>query len=70
MADSRTFQALREQANSLRFASAAAGSDNREALLYLLAFPNCILSPDTPQQVEAQELLRPPPPPTVEVEPN
>ncbi len=70
VADPRTFDALRKQATSLRFASRAASSPNKESLLYLLAFPNCILSQDLPKQQEAQELLRPPPPPQIELEPN
>lgn len=70
VADPRTYDALRKHADALRFASAAAGSQNREALLYLLAFPNCILSQDLDDQKKAQEMLRPPPPPTIEVEPN
>jgi hypothetical protein len=64
VADTRTFQSLRSQATGLRSASASEGR------LYLLAFPNCILSRDLPEQLKAQELLRPPPPPAVQVEPN
>lgn len=66
VADPRTFESLRKHATSLRFASPA----NNEARLYLVAFPNCILSQDLPYQKEAQEKLRPPPPPAVQVEPN
>ena len=66
VADTRTFEDFRKQANSLRVAS---GTRN-EAHLYLLAFPNCILSSDLDVQRQAQEILRPPPPPEVELEPN
>ena len=66
VADPRTFESLRKHATSLRFASPA----NNEARLYLVAFPNCILSQDLPYQKEAQEKLRPPPPPAVQIEPN
>ena len=70
VADPRTFDSLRKQAGSMRFTSSAAGSGNKEALLYLLAFPNCILSQDLPEQRQAQEMLRPPPPPTVPLDAN
>ena len=70
VADPRTFRALRDRAGSLRFVSPAAEQGKTEALLYLLAFPNCILSQDGPAQRQAQDKLRPPPPPAVEVEPN
>ena len=70
VADRRTFASLREQAEKLRYVSAAAEQGNVEALQYLVAFPNCILSEDSERQRQAQELLRPPPPPAVEVEPN
>ena len=66
VADPRTFDALRKHATSLRWASPA----NLEAKLYLVAFPNCILSQDLPAQVEAQEKLRPPPPAAVQLEPS
>jgi hypothetical protein len=64
VADTRTFQSLRSQATSLRSAN------TNEGRLFLLAFPNCILSRDLPEQQKAQELLRPAPPPAVQVEPN
>jgi hypothetical protein len=66
VADPRTFEALRKHATSLRYASPA----SVEPRLYLVAFPNCILSYDLPEQRKAQEILRPPPPPEVELEPN
>lgn len=70
VADPRTYSALRERAESLHYVSSAAEQGNNEALLYLVAFPNCILSEDGPKQREAQELLRPVPPPPVQLEPN
>lgn len=70
VADARTFKALRQEAEERRHVSPAAEQGNREALLYLVAFPNCILSGDTEHQLDAQEMLRPPPPPAIEVEPN
>jgi hypothetical protein len=70
VADRRTFESLRDQAEKRRHVSPAAEQGNNEALKYLLAFPNCILSEDLPAQRQAQEQLRPPPPPVVEVEPN
>jgi predicted Zn-dependent protease len=66
VADTRTYDSLRKQASSLR----TGDETTREARLYLLAFPNCILSRDLPQQQQAQAMLRPPPPPAVPVEPN
>jgi predicted Zn-dependent protease len=66
VADARTFDVLRKHATSLRFASSA----SNDARLYLLAFPNCILSQDLPEQRQAQDRLRPPPPPEVQLEPN
>jgi hypothetical protein len=66
VADPRTFDALRKQAGSLRFSSPA----SNDARLYLLAFPNCILSQDLDVQKQAQDKLRPPPPPPVQVEPS
>lgn len=70
VADPITYRSLRERAGSLHYVSQAAEVGNNEPLLYLVAFPNCILSQDGPVQRQAQEMLRPPPPPTVEVEPN
>ncbi len=70
VADRQTFGALRQQAQSLMHVSPAAEQGNNEALLYLVAFPNCILSDDLPAQRQAQEMLRPTPPPVVEVEPS
>jgi hypothetical protein len=64
VADPRTYGTLRKQATGLRSAN------TNEGRLYLLAFPNCILSRDLPEQQRAQDLLRPPPPPAVEIEPN
>jgi predicted Zn-dependent protease len=66
VADPRTFDGLRKHASGLPFA----GDASTEARLYLLAFPNCILQSDIEPQRKAQQILRPPPPPTVPVEPN
>lgn len=66
VADARTFRALRDQANTL-------ANDARPPVatdVFLLAFPNCILSADLPLQLAAQERLRPRPPATPPVEPN
>ena len=70
VADPVTYAELRARAESLRYVSAAAEQGNNEALLYLVAFPNCILSEDAPAQRQAQELLRPAPPAEVNVEPS
>lgn len=66
VADNRTFDGLRKHAGTLGATSPA----NQEARVYLLAFPNCILSGDLDAQQKAQAMLRPPPPPTIQVEPN
>jgi hypothetical protein len=66
VADPRTFDGLRKQAGNLRFSSPA----SNDARLYLLAFPNCILSQDLDVQKQAQDKLRPPPPPPMQVEPS
>ena len=70
VADPVTYRSLRDRAASLVFVSEAAELRNTEPLLYLVAFPNCILSQDGPIQRQAQEMLRPPPAPVVDVEPN
>ncbi len=66
VADRRTFLALRAKARSMQDSTNAAAP----AQLYLRAFPNCILSADQPEQLQAQAQLRPPPPPAVRLEPN
>jgi hypothetical protein len=40
------------------------------AEVLLRALPNCILPADQPDQVQAQEQIRPLPPPVVPIEPN
>jgi predicted Zn-dependent protease len=65
VADPRTFASLRRQAASMGRAAGTA-----DAQLFLRAFPNCILSGDLPEQVEAQQRLRPPPPPPTRLEPS
>jgi predicted Zn-dependent protease len=56
VADPKTFESLRRQAASMKT------NVNSEAQLFLRAFPNCLLSGDTPDQQAAQEQLRPPTP--------
>jgi predicted Zn-dependent protease len=65
VADPKTFEALRHQAESQSQPAA-----NPDAQLFLRAFPNCILSGDPPQTLEAQDKLRPPPPPPTKLEPS
>jgi predicted Zn-dependent protease len=57
VADPKTFDSLRRQAQSLK-----QPEPNTEAQVFLRAFPNCVLSGDTPDQQAAQEQLRPPAP--------
>jgi predicted Zn-dependent protease len=57
VADPKTFASLRRQAASLNATQASA-----ETQLFLRAFPNCMLSGDTPDEQSAQAQLRPPPP--------
>ncbi|HXE53992.1 MAG TPA: M48 family metalloprotease, partial [Tepidisphaeraceae bacterium] len=59
VADPRTFTSLRTQA-----ASPGAFPKPSESELFLRAFPNCMLSGDTPAQRAAQQQLKPIPPPT------
>ncbi len=66
VADRRTFASLHRQG-----ATAASGSALRtDGELYLMAFPNCIVSRDLPDELAAQARLRPPPPPATKLEPN
>jgi predicted Zn-dependent protease len=65
VADPKTFTVLRSQA-----ASAGQGAGSPEAQIYLRAFPNCMLSGDPPETRDAQEKLRPPPPPAAKLEPS
>jgi predicted Zn-dependent protease len=66
VADRHTFELLKHQAAVL----AAKQTPPPEDETYLLALPNLILSHDLPEQRAAQDLLRPPPPPAVKLEPN
>jgi hypothetical protein len=65
VADPKTFQSLRSQINSAGQLPASP-----EAELFLRAFPNCLLSGDPPETRDAQERLRPPPPPAAKLEPS
>lgn len=64
VADPRTFATLRQRGAAL------APTGSAEAQTILLAFPNCLLSSDTPQQQAAQQQLRPPSPPATKLEPS
>jgi len=66
VADRHTFDLLKHQAAIL----AAKQTSPLEDETYLLALPNLILSHDLPEQRAAQDLLKPPPPPAVKLEPN
>lgn len=66
VADRRTFLQLRESARSL----ANTAPRGMVAEVLLRALPNCVLPADQPEQVQAQEQIRPLPPPTVPIEPN
>ena len=72
VADRRTFLDLRRQAQSLSASGPAATlpAQAQEAQIFLWAFPNCVLPFDLPAQQQAQELLRPRPPPEGPKEPN
>jgi hypothetical protein len=54
VADPKTFLALRKSV-----ADRANGSPTLLAYVILRAFPNCMLASDLPEQLEAQEKLRP-----------
>jgi predicted Zn-dependent protease len=66
VADRRSFGDLREAARSL----AERSPRGMAAEVLLRAMPNCILPADQPEQVQAQEMIRPVPPPQVPIEPN
>jgi predicted Zn-dependent protease len=66
VADRRTFSELRETARSL----AAQSPRGMAAEVLLRAMPNCVLPADQPEQVQAQEMIRPRPPPQTVTEPN
>jgi len=66
VADPKTFVSLRDRSSSIHETTAPMVPE-----LFLKAFPNCILSGDTPEQREAQERLRPVlPGPVQKLEPN
>jgi predicted Zn-dependent protease len=64
VADPRTYQALRHQA------AGSASAATPQAVQFLTAFPNCMLSGDTAEQKKAQDSLRPAPPPEPKLEPS
>jgi predicted Zn-dependent protease len=64
VADPRTYQSLRH------LAAGSASAATPEALQFLTAFPNCMLSGDTAEQKQAQQSLRPAPPPEPKLEPS
>jgi len=66
VADRRTFQEMRDAARSL----AANAQQGMAAEVMLRALPNCVLPADQPDQLQAQEMLRPVPPPQTPMEPN
>lgn len=66
VADRRTFARMRESARSV-VATAPRGI---AAEVLLRALPNCVLPGDQPEQLDAQEMIRPLPPPTTPIEPN
>jgi len=66
VADRFSFAALRHQA----IASAGSANPTQGGELFLMAFPNCPVSRDLPEEQAAQARLRPPPPPAMKLEPN
>jgi hypothetical protein len=81
VADRRTFTDLRRRAHFVGGAPPGPTSSPAttapvtvavppEAEIILWALPNCILPFDLPGQVQAQELLRPRPPPKTPIEPS
>lgn len=67
VADPRTFLSLRAQARAFQEQNEVSLAAHN---IVLAAFPNCVLSGDLPEQLAAQEKLRPPPPPAAAIEPN
>jgi predicted Zn-dependent protease len=65
VADPETYASLREKA--AKFEEPATET---VPLVFLRAFPNCVLAADTPEQLAAQARLKPIPPPTAKLEPN
>jgi predicted Zn-dependent protease len=66
IADRRTFAELRETARSM----ANQAPRGMAAEVLLRALPNCILPADQPEQLQAQEMIRPVPPPETPKEPS
>ena len=66
VADRRTFGEMRESAR----AAAAAAPVGMAAEVLLRALPNCVLPADQEDQLKAQEMIRPAPPPQTPIEPN
>ena len=66
VADRRTFAEMREAARS----AAASAPQGMAAEVLLRALPNCVLPADQPDQLQAQEMIRPPPPPETPIEPS
>ncbi len=66
VADRKTFASLRRQLAAVP----PPPEPDAAGELYLLAFPNCLISHDLAAQLNAQNRLRPPPPPAVKLEPN
>ena len=66
VADPKTFISLRDQAAAYQEPGTLT-----VPLIFLRAFPNCVLSDDTPEQKDAQARLKPvAPPPRQPIEPN
>ena len=65
-ADRQTYEDLRRQAEAM----ARTAPMQQPAQVFLRACPNCVLPADRPEQVEAQEQLRPPPVDEVPIEPS
>jgi predicted Zn-dependent protease len=66
VADRRTYAEMREAARS----AAASAPQGMAAEVMLRALPNCILPADQPDQLQAQEMIRPVPPPQAPIEPS
>ena len=66
VADRRTFGEMRESARAV----AAAAPQGMAAEVLLRALPNCVYPADLKEQLAAQEMIRPAPPPQTTIEPN
>jgi predicted Zn-dependent protease len=66
VADRRTYAEMREAARG----AAARAPQGMAAEVLLRALPNCILPADQPDQLQAQEMIRPAPPPQMPIEPS